>query len=80
VRDVVGNEVPLVLRQGEPGLSAAFAGASAALVVAARAGAQPPALRACAGVTFLLRAGLLRAGSMAFGWKRPVCRSRPPRA
>jgi uncharacterized membrane protein YeiH len=74
MRDVVCNEVPLVLRQGELYLSAAFAGASAALVAVTLGAAQPVALLACAVVTFLLRAG-----SMAFGWRLPVYRSRPPR-
>lgn len=75
MRDVVCNEVPLVLRQGELYLSAAFAGASAALIGVALGAPQPLALLACAAVTFLLRAG-----SMAFGWKLPVYRTRPPRA
>lgn len=74
MRDVVCNEVPLVLRQGELYLSAAFAGASAALVTVALDAPQSLALLACAAVTFLLRAG-----SMAFGWKLPVYRARPPR-
>jgi uncharacterized membrane protein YeiH len=74
MRDVVCNEVPLVLRQGELYLSATFAGASAALVAVTLGAAQPVALLACAVVTFLLRAG-----SMAFGWRLPVYRSRPPR-
>lgn len=74
MRDVVCNEVPMVLRQGELYLSAAFAGASAALVALALGAPQPWALMACAGVTFLLRAG-----SMVFGWKLPVYRARPPR-
>lgn len=74
MRDVVCNEVPLVLRQGELYLSAAFAGASAALIAVALGATQPVALLACAIVTFLLRAG-----SLTFGWKLPVYRSRPPR-
>lgn len=75
LRDVVCNEVPLVLRQGELYLSAAFAGALATLGLIAAGVDQGPALLACAGVTFLLRAG-----SMRFGWKLPVYKSRPPRA
>ncbi len=74
MRDVVCNEVPMVLRQGELYLSAAFAGALTALVVVALTGATPPALLACAAVTFLLRAG-----SMVFGWRLPIYRPRPPR-
>ncbi|MCB1407655.1 MAG: trimeric intracellular cation channel family protein [Rhodobacteraceae bacterium] len=75
MRDVVCNEVPLVLRQGELYLSAAFAGALTALGVAHLFNQGPPALLACAAVAFLLRAG-----SLAFGWRLPVYRSRPPRA
>ena len=74
MRDVVCNEVPLVLRQGELYLSAAFAGALVALALRFAIGPTPLALLACAVVTFLLRAG-----SMAFGWKLPVYKSRPPR-
>lgn len=74
LRDVVCNEVPLVLRQGELYLTAAFAGALVALAVRWGIGPSPLALLACAAVTFLLRAG-----SMAFGWKLPVYKSRPPR-
>ena len=73
MRDVVCNEVPLVLKQGELYVTAAFAGAGAALVASAilPSGA---ALIACAGVTFILRSG-----SLVFGWRLPVYRSRPPR-
>ena len=74
MRDVVCNEVPLVLRQGELYLSAAFAGASAALAAVALGAPPTPALIACAVVTFLLRAG-----SMAYGWKLTLYKSRPPR-
>lgn len=73
-RDVVCNEVPLVLKQGELYVSCAFAGAMVA-VLAGHAGLpRGPALIACAGVVFALRAG-----SIAFGWRLPVYRSRPPR-
>jgi uncharacterized membrane protein YeiH len=74
LRDVVANEVPLVLKQGELYLTAAFAGSAAALAALALGADQPVALLAAAGVTFALRAG-----SMAFGWKLPVYKSRPPR-
>lgn len=75
MRDVVANEVPLILRKGELYATAALAGALAA-VLAAAAGAPPTiALPLCAAVTFALRAG-----SMRFGWCLPVYRSRPPRA
>ena len=75
LRDVVCNEVPLVLKQGELYVTCAFAGALAA-VLAIRAGLDGlPALAICAAVTLVLRAG-----SLAFGWRLPVYRTRPPRA
>lgn len=76
-RDVVSNEVPLVLKQGELYLSAAFGGAVAALIVPL---AEPQGLAAdlalliCGVVTFLLRGG-----SLIFGWRLPVYKSRPPK-
>ena len=74
MRDVVCNEVPLVLRQGELYLSAAFAGAVAGLGVLQVTANTGWALAACAALTFLARAG-----SLAFGWHLPVYKSRPPR-
>ena len=74
MRDVVCNEVPLVLKQGELYLSAAFGGAVAALVFTALGAPGLPALLACGVVTFGLRAG-----SLGFGWRLPVYRPRPPR-
>jgi uncharacterized membrane protein YeiH len=74
MRDVVCNEVPLVLKAGEPYATAALAGAAAALVAASAGYPGSPALVACGLVTFGLRAGAL-----AFGWRLPVYRSRPPR-
>jgi uncharacterized membrane protein YeiH len=74
MRDVVCNEVPLVLKQGELYVSCALAGALAGVVVLELTGARVPALATIALVTFALRAG-----SLAFGWKLPVYRSRPPR-
>lgn len=73
MRDVVCNEVPLVLKQGELYVTAAFAGAGAA-VLADQVMPAGPALLACAVVTFALRAG-----SLTFGWRLPVYRARPPR-
>ncbi len=73
MRDVVCNEVPLVLKQGELYVTAAFAGAAGALI-ATQALPVGPALIVCAGVTFTLRAG-----SLIFGWRLPVYKSRPPR-
>lgn len=74
MRDVVANEVPLVLRHGELYASAALAGAAVAEAALAVTGSPVASLAACAAATFALRAG-----SMAFGWRLPVYRSRPPR-
>jgi uncharacterized membrane protein YeiH len=73
MRDVVCNEVPLVLKQGELYVSAAFAGAVAAVASAPLAGVDL-SLIACAAATFILRAG-----SLHYGWRLPVYRARPPR-
>jgi uncharacterized membrane protein YeiH len=74
MRDVVCNEVPLVLRQGELYVTAAFCGAVAAVIAVQMGMTGLLPLAACAGVTLVLRAG-----SMAFGWRLPVYRSTPPR-
>ncbi|ABD53417.1 trimeric intracellular cation channel family protein [Jannaschia sp. CCS1] len=76
MRDVVANEVPLVLKQGELYVTAAVAGASAALIGAhflPEDTIWPTVL--CVAVTFGLRAG-----SLLFGWSLPVYKARPPRA
>ncbi len=73
MRDVVCNEVPLVLRQGELYVTAAFAGAVAAVLLAPVVGLDL-ALAACAFAVFVLRAG-----SLAAGWRLPVYKARPPR-
>ncbi len=73
MRDVVVGEVPVVLRQGELYVSAAMAGAIAAVIL--HGAGQALALPAGAALCWLLRAG-----SMAFGWKLPVYKSRPPRS
>lgn len=73
MRDVVANEVPMVLRQGELYVTAAFAGALLGIVVYGAAGLFFAVL-ASGIVTFVLRAG-----SLVFGWHVPVFRSRPPR-
>jgi len=75
MRDVVCNEVPLVLTQGEIYLTAAFAGACGALVSIQFGLPVTTALLICGGVTFALRAG-----GIAFQWRLPVYRSRPPRS
>lgn len=72
LRDVVCNEVPMVLRQGELYVTAALAGAIAA--VALLGTGREVALIGCAALTFILRAG-----SLTFGWRLPVYRPRPPR-
>jgi uncharacterized membrane protein YeiH len=74
MRDVVCNEVPLVLRQGELYVTCALAGAAAAVALTAAKAPLAPALVACGAATFALRGG-----SIAFGWKLPVYRPRPPR-
>jgi len=74
MRDVVCNEVPLTLKQGELYLSCAFAGAGAALILTALGLGGLPAMIGCGAITFALRAGSLR-----FGWKLPVYKPRPPR-
>ena len=74
MRDVVCNEVPLVLKQGELYVTAAFAGAGTAILARALAAPDLAALAACAAVTLALRAG-----SLALGWRLPVYRARPPR-
>ncbi|WP_050525598.1 trimeric intracellular cation channel family protein [Pseudorhodobacter aquimaris] len=74
MRDVVCNEVPLVLKQGEVYATAAFAGAGAAVLVAQLGYASGLALLACGSVTFVLRAA-----GIAFNWGLPVYKPRAPR-
>jgi uncharacterized membrane protein YeiH len=75
MRDVVCNEVPLVLKQGELYASAALAGACGAVALDAFGFGQGAALLGCGGLTLALRAG-----SIALGWRLPVYKGRPPRA
>lgn len=75
MRDVICNEVPLVLKHGELYVTCAVAGSISALI--ARYGIGLPydmALVACAVITFALRAG-----SLLVGWQLPVYKARPPR-
>jgi uncharacterized membrane protein YeiH len=72
---VVCNEVPLVLKQGELYVTAAFAGATGAVLAFMLTDNVLVAVSACAALTFGLRAG-----SIQFGWRLPVYRPRPPRA
>lgn len=74
MRDVVCNEVPLVLKQGELYVTCAFAGALGAVVAGAAGLATAPALLVCAALVLGLRAG-----SLALGWRLPVYRSTPPK-
>ncbi len=74
MRDIVVNEVPMVLRQGELYVSAAFGGACAGLVADTLDSAPVVGLVATMAVTWALRAG-----SLKFGWRLPTYRSRPPR-
>ncbi len=74
MRDVVANEVPLVLKQGELYLTAALGGAVAALLALQFGLSRPAALILCVVVCFVLRSG-----SMLWGWKLPVYKPRPPR-
>jgi uncharacterized membrane protein YeiH len=74
MRDVVCNEVPLVLKQGELYVTAAFAGAVVALVLQSLGYSPLISLTACGLTTWALRAG-----SLAFGWRLPVYKSRPPK-
>ena len=75
MRDVVANEIPLVLRQGELYVSACLAGALASEMLLSLAPGQGTlSLLVASTVTFTLRAG-----SIHFGWRLPVYRPRPPR-
>lgn len=74
MRDVVCNEVPLVLKQGELYVTCAFCGAGAAVLLGLVGAEGWQALLACALVTLVLRAG-----SLGFGWRLPVYKARPPR-
>jgi uncharacterized membrane protein YeiH len=75
MRDVVANELPLVLKQGELYVTCALAGSLALLGTIALGLSGNAAAVACVLVT----AGL-RAGSLALGWRLPVYKSRPPRS
>jgi len=74
MRDVVCNEVPLVLKKGELYATAAFSGALAALSLDYLGASALVVLLACGLTTFALRAG-----SLLFGWCLPVYKSRPKR-
>ncbi len=73
-RDVVANEVPLVLKQGQLYVTCAFVGAIGTSIAIQLGAGAPIAALICAASTFVLRAGSIR-----FGWSLPVYKSRPPR-
>ena len=75
MRDVVCNELPLILKKGELYATAAFTGALAAVLVTQVTDSTLLALLVCGVTTFALRAG-----SLLFGWCLPVYKSRPPRS
>ena len=74
IRDVVGNELPMVLRQGELYVTAAFGGAVVAVALIGVGMPRPMALIFCGLVVMALRAG-----SLLLGWSLPTYRARPPR-
>ncbi|MAM24072.1 MAG: hypothetical protein CML55_01635 [Rhodobacteraceae bacterium] len=74
LRDVVVGQVPLVLKQGELYVTAAFAGAATAAALAAYLPTVTAPLLAGAAVTWILRAG-----SLFWGWHLPVYKSSPPK-
>lgn len=74
LRDVVGNELPLVLKQGELYVTAAFGGALTAVLLMELDVPSGWALMACAATVIALRTG-----SMTLGWKLPTYRARAPR-
>ena len=74
MRDVVCNEVPLVLKQGEPYVSCAMIGAMSAITLVWMELPLNIALLVCAAVTWASRASAL-----LWGWSLPVYKSRPPR-
>ena len=74
MRDVVANEVPLVLKQGQLYLTAAFGGAVLAVVLTGVGVGPQLAEWGCVALTFCLRAG-----AILWGWRIPTYRPRPPR-
>lgn len=75
LRDIVANEVPLLIRTGKLYITAAFAGAGAAVIAQALWPSEALSLLACIVICFALRAG-----SLLFGWQLPVYKPRPPRS
>lgn len=73
MRDVVCNEVPLVLKQGELYATCALAGSLGAVVARVAGLGDGLSLVICSALVFTLRAG-----SIALGWRLPVYKSQPP--
>ena len=71
LRDVVANEMPLVLKNGEMYASAAAIGATTFTLILFAGGHEPLALWGASLTTFCLRAG-----SLALGWRIPVYKPR----
>jgi uncharacterized membrane protein YeiH len=74
VRDVLGGEVPMILRK-EIYATAALAGAAA--FVAGAAAGLPPAAAALGGFAICL---VIRGLALQFGWSLPVYRARAGRS
>ncbi len=74
MRDVVVGDVPVVLKQGELYVTAAFAGAFIIVLLQLHLPNAPYPLILGAGMTWFLRAG-----SIYFGWHLPVYKSAPPK-
>jgi uncharacterized membrane protein YeiH len=74
LRDIVANEVPLLIRTGKLYVTAALAGGAAAVLSGALWPSEILSLAACITVCFTLRAG-----SLLYGWQMPVYKPRPPR-
>ncbi|MFN4203248.1 MAG: trimeric intracellular cation channel family protein [Tabrizicola sp.] len=74
LRDVVCNEVPLVLTQGELYATCALAGSLGAVLAGLAGLGEGLALMICGAIVLVLRAG-----SIALGWRLPVYKSQPPR-
>ncbi len=72
MRDVVANEVPLVLKRGEIYVTAALLG-SMAILLTPLIGLLFSSLL-CGAITFTMRAGSIR-----LGWSLPTYKPRPPR-
>ncbi|MGB5865524.1 MAG: trimeric intracellular cation channel family protein [Sulfitobacter sp.] len=74
LRDVVVGDVPVVLKQGELYVTAAFSGAATTVLLNTYLPDVPYELLIGAAVTWTLRAG-----SIQFGWHLPVYKSAPPK-